>query len=48
MGTISLSQLFLLSLVLVLVFGDVSSIIKKFKSKDKNYELKNKNRKKGS
>ena len=47
MGTISFGQLFIVSLLLILVFGDMSSIIKKLNLWINNPKLKNKSKKKG-
>ena len=44
MGTISISQLFVVCLLLLLMFGDISKFSKKIK---KNFKS-NKNRKKGT
>jgi len=55
MGTISLGQIIIISLFLILIFGDISKLIKKFQSfmsesnfsklKKKNKKKKNKNQK---
>ena len=48
MGTISLGQIVIVSLLLILIFGDVSQILKKFKLWFQSFKLQKKNRKKGS
>jgi Sec-independent protein translocase protein TatA len=48
MGTIGFGQIILISLLMLLVFGDVTKLSEKIKSSLPNFRHEKKNRKKGS